>query len=554
MRISRRPFGPLLLLLSGGACGESARPPIYTADVPIGFPADDGGPATVDTGRDAGPATPGDAAADLGPATPDAADAAVADDVAARPDVASDVASDVGGSPDAGCAAGQAICAGACHSLATDGSHCGRCGLACAAGVACVAGFCQVAFNPSVNPTYLPAGTHSFTSVRIPAGVVVQLDTGSTSSATLDLQVSGDVVIEGTLDLSGGAGTTSTIAPSSTTRGRAGTGGFTGAPVAAPRGPECSFGAGAPGTGGMGAFSVAGTCPIGEGGACLTSPFVFTATFARGGGGGVFTGLRAYGGGGGGVAGGGPGDLPPIPEPAVARGQVDCMGVTAGGGASGGRGGSAGATPYDGEDGTTGRAQCAGASGIPGAFLGGGGGGSIGAAAAGDLAVATTFQPGSGGGGGSADYGFRPGAGGTSGGGGGGGALRITSMTRITVSGSVLANGGAGGAAYVGTAMAEGCDPAPGAAGGGGSGGVIFLRAPEITTSATARISAVGGVGRLSSPFATGGRSGAGGLGRIRLSVSSAGCMLGGTFQPPLASGCSPSAMAGTTFVAAYPD
>jgi hypothetical protein len=61
-------------------------------------------------------------------------------------------------------------------------------------------------------------------------------------------------------------------------------------------------------------------------------------------------------------------------------------------------------------------------------------------------------------------------------------------------------------------------------------------------------------VGRLASPFATGGRSGAGGLGRIRLSVPTAGCMLGGTFAPPLASGCAPSAMAGTTFVATYPD
>ena len=492
MRFSGPSSGLLLLWLSGSACGGSTRPPVFGSDAAID---PDIGPLP-----DTGTTTPTDA---------------VSTDAVSSGD--SMVPAD--GAADAGCDS------------------------------------CQ-AFNPTVNPTYLTAGVHRFTSVRIPAGVVVMLDTSGTaaSSATLDLQVSGEVVIEGTIDLSGGPGSASSLSIGSSTEGRAGTGGLTGAPRTTPAGPGCAFTAGAGGTGGLGAFSDVGTCMPGSSTACIAMPFVFAAPFARGGGGGVFTGLRAYGSGGGGPAGGGPGALEAVPPSTAALGAIDCMGVLGGGGTAPGRGGSAGSELYDAEDGNTGVSQCPGSSGVPAAFLGGGGGGSIGVAAAADLAVATTFQPGSGGGGGSADYAFRPGAGGTSGGGGGGGALRITSTTSITVSGSLLANGGAGGNAFMGANMAGGCSPQPGAAGGGGSGGVIFLRAPQITTTTTARLSAIGGLGRLASPFATGGRSGAGGLGRIRLSVPTAGCALGGTFAPPLASACAPSSVAGSTFVAAYPD
>ena len=514
MRLSGPSSGLLLLWITGSACGGSSRPPVFALDATIdpdtGPTPDTGSPSPHDASHDASDARVGDGSAgdvvtaDTGAV--DAADGATGDSAVVPGDGSSD---------------------GGCDS-------------------------CQ-AFNPTANPTYLAGGLYRFTSVRIPAGVTVMIDPSSTS-ALLDLQVSGDVVIEGTIDLSGGPGSASSLAIGSTSQGRAGTGGVTGAPRTAPAGPGCAFIAGAGGTGGTGAFSDVGTCMAGSSTACIASPFVFAAPFARAGGGGVFTGLRAYGSGGGGPAGGGAGALEPVPEATAAMGALDCMGVLAGGGAAVGRGGSSGVPAYDGEDGNTGRSQCPGSSGVPAAFLGGGGGGSIGAAAAADLAVATTFVPGSGGGGGSADYSFRPGAGGTSGGGGGGGALRIVSTTSITVSGSLLANGGPGGNAFVGSGMAEGCDPQPGAAGGGGSGGVIFLRAPMITTTATARVSAIGGLGRLASPYATGGRSGAGGLGRIRLSVPTAACALGGTFAPPLASGCAPSSAAGSTYVAAYPD
>ena len=146
-------------------------------------------------------------------------------------------------------------------------------------------------------------------------------------------------------------------------------------------------------------FSTLGTCLSGSTTGCLSSPFVFAAPFTRAGGGGVFTGLRAYGAAGGGVAGGGAGLLAPIPTAGMTQGQVDCTGVRGGGGTALGLGGSAGVDGYDGQDGQDGLTQCAGTGGIPAGFLGGGGGGSIGAAAAADLAVATTFGPGSGGGG-----------------------------------------------------------------------------------------------------------------------------------------------------------
>jgi hypothetical protein len=314
---------------------------------------------------------------------------------------------------------------------------------------------------------------------------------------------------------------------------------------------------GVSGGNGRGGAGSTGTCRVGSNTACIEdmqTQLIFASPVANfGGGAGVFTGYRAYGAGGGGYAGGGPGALG-----APYAGQEDCTGVTGGGGTAAGQGGNAGNATYNGRPGTLGQTQCPGVRPpVPAAWVGGGGGGAIGATAAADLAVATTFQPGSGGGGGSADYLNRPAFGGTSGGGGGGGALRIWGQATVTVNGRLLANGGIGGDAYIGTNGMAGCDPQPGAAGGGGSGGVIFLRAPALTVGPRAVISAAGGEGGVASLYATGGAGGTGGLGRIRISAPMARCTLQGTFNPPLASGCTPTMGAGTpgrAFVASFPN
>lgn len=419
-------------------------------------------------------------------------------------------------------------------------------------------------FNPVVNPTFLRPGVHNFTTITVPAGVVVYVagSGGTGESGTLDLRATGDITIDGTIDVSGGPGSQSTITSRSTRQGRAGAGGFTGDPRTATPGPPCEWVGGVSGGNGRGVLGTTGSCRVGSNSVCITdtaTQLVFASPVALfGGGGGVFTGYRAYGAGGGGFAGGAPGALG-MPYP----GQEDCTGASGGGGATAGRGGSAGPgrAMYDGRAGTLGQTQCDGTSvgrpGVPAAWVGGGGGGSIGPAAAADLAVDTTFYPGSGGGGGSADYLNRPAFGGTSGGGGGGGALRLWSQTRITINGRVLANGGDGGDAYIGTNRAAGCDPQPGAAGGGGSGGVIFLRAPTITTGVRARVSAAGGLGGAGSLYATGGAGGDGGLGRIRISVNPATCTLGGTFVPALVSGCTVTpapGVPGRAYIAAYPN
>ena len=193
--------------------------------------------------------------------------------------------------------------------------------------------------------------------------------------------------------------------------------------------------------------------------------------------------------------------------------------------------------------------------GVPPAYVGGGGGGSIGTLAVKDLGVFTTFRTGSSGGGGSADYLNRPVFGGTSGGGGGGGALRLSSLVSITINGQVLANGGAGGDAFIGNGANANCDPQPGAAGGGGSGGLIYIAAPTVTVGNAATISATGGPGGAESLFATGGGGGDGGLGRVRLSVDPASCMLAGSFNPPLTAGCMPTAgTPGFAYIGTYPN
>jgi hypothetical protein len=443
----------------------------------------------------------------------------------------------------------------------TDPNNCGGCGTVCGAGTTCIDGSCvgstTGSLDPIVNPTFLPPGVHSYTTITIPAGVTVYVAGGDPGSGTLDLHASGAIVIDGTIDVSGGPGTQNSITSQSTQSGKAGSGGFTGEPYAsAPPSAACQFIAGNPGTLGFNLAGSAGNCLVASTTTCVQASdpnaVLFTSPIAQfGGGAGVFTGYRAYGSGGGGPAGGAPGAL----GPAVSGLESDCSGVSGGGGAISGTGGVGGGAPYDGTAGVSGQTQCAGLmSGFPPAYVGGGGGGSIGAQAAGDLAVVTTFQTGSGGGGGSADYLNRPVFGGTSGGGGGGGAIKLSSATSITINGQVLANGGPGGDSNIGNGSNAGCDPQPGAAGGGGSGGVVYLSAPSITVASGATVSAAGGTGGAQSEFATGGGGGNGGLGRVRLSVTPSTCSLAGSFTPPLSAGCNAANQAGAAYVAAYPN
>jgi len=423
----------------------------------------------------------------------------------------------------------------------------------------CVSGVCasnEGAFDPIVNPTYLPPGVHQYTTINVPAGVTVYVAGGGAASGTLDLHATGTITIDGTIDVSGGPGTQNTITSQNTRTGRAGSGGFTGEPYAsAPLSAACEFVGGNPGSLGDAVGGSTGDCLVASTTMCGSENDPNSQIFAAppaayGGGAGVFTGYRAYGSGGGGAAGGAPGALgAPFP------GESDCSGASGGGGAVNGAGGTAGGVPYDGQAGFLGETQCDGINGAGKAYVGGGGGGSIGAAALADLAVTTTFQTGSGGGGGSADYLDRPVFGGTSGGGGAGGALRLQTPATMTITGQLLANGGLGGDSVIGT-PGPNCDPQPGAGGGGGSGGVIYLSAPTITVSSGATISAAGGAGGAQSEFATGGGGGQGGLGRVRISVIATSCALSGAFTPPLVNGCSPTpgGVVGSAFVGAYPN
>ncbi len=91
------------------------------------------------------------------------------------------------------------------------------------------------------------------------------------------------------------------------------------------------------------------------------------------------------------------------------------------------------------------------------------------------------------------------------GGGGGAGAIRLEAQKNITVSGTILANGGNGGLGSTGS------DGKQGTGGGGGSGGGIFLKSQTgtVTLKTGSVVQAVGGNG--------GNLGGKGGQGRVRI-------------------------------------
>jgi hypothetical protein len=67
-------------------------------------------------------------------------------------------------------------------------------------------------------------------------------------------------------------------------------------------------------------------------------------------------------------------------------------------------------------------------------------------------------------------------------------------------------------------------------------------------------VSAGGGAGGASGG---GGAGGAGGLGRVRVGATASTCTLAGTFNPPLVSACTATALPGTqarAFVATFPN
>ncbi|MFO0650095.1 MAG: MopE-related protein [Polyangiales bacterium] len=455
----------------------------------------------------------------------------------------------VGGACALSCAAGRADCDGdalnGCEvDLASDRANCGRCGNRCAvASDACVAGSClaqpfassgaEGAFAPmqaadaGAGPTLvtLPAGVHHFTSVTIPAGVTVVTD----GDGVLEIRATGDVVIDGTIDLSGANGAA----------------GFRHGRLRFER-RRRRHGATQRRRDGRRAERLRGRWrrrrglardePAGRRGRVRSWGRVRRGRGRRG--------LlrrwwrRGVAGGGGGSNGGNNGG---------AGASVATYGTGGAGGAGGhggGFGGEAGVvavpTVYRGFDGIAGNGCNT---------SGSGGGGSIGARAAADLAVTdpATFRAGSGGGGGAGGYSncIGPGAGG---GGGGGGALRIASATRIVVRGSVFARGGAGGAVAANGGGTSG-------AGGGGSGGLIYLSAPALdVVSGTLSVAGGSGSQPLGCVDANGGR---GGLGRLRLSVLPSRCNVTGTWTPPLpAGGCvaTTTSTPGQVYIGVYPD
>ena len=380
------------------------------------------------------------------------------------------------------------------------------------------------AFAPSSN-TILAPGIYHFTSINIPSSVTVSRN----GSAVLQMQSCGDVVISGTINVSAVAGGS---VGSGINGGGAGS--PTGMATASVANGTLFSGVGTSAAGGGGGLGSAGQ----RGGGLLSGQ---GGSFGGGGGGSADHGtdLNPGGGGGGGGFAGGAGGF-----------YGTWQGPTCGGGV-GGPGGAGGA-PYDGQSAIVG-------VNVSGHVSGNGGGGSIGRAAASDLSMAATFQPGSGGGGGgSGGDGNNDGiAGGGGGGGGGGGAVLIASPTSISITGSILANGGNGGnGGHATNALSEDS----GGGGGGGSGGAVYIATSALTISSTAVISAVGGIGGQDgfegwspNPI-TPGKGGNGGLGRIRLTVTPGSSSSQGTLNPPLQNGMNSANSAGFTYIGIWPN
>ena len=414
------------------------------------------------------------------------------------------------------------VVANGCETnLARSATNCGACGNVCDTSLpVCAARVCTAAPFPSdgadgaldvVSNMVLVPGTYQYTTIRVRSGATLTTN----GSGVLELYATGDVTIEGTIDLGGGDGGNGYYSGLDFAGGG---GGDTGNPLADGSSPTAPAACATPGGGGTGGAGTQGAdnsalcgLPGDRGGAAGTG---FSAAGSGGGGyagGGGGMSYQADIGGAGGSAAGGVGG---------AGGTGLCGGVTGGGGGGGGGAGYAGG---------------AGLSGCPA----GGGGGAIGTDAEADLAVmSTTFRPGSGGGSGGGSY-YR----GSGGGGGGGGALRIASATRITIaaSGVVRANGGIGG---------NGNSAQQDAGGGGGSGGVVYLSAPTVRNDGA--ISAVGGRGGS----ALGSVGGRGGLGRVRISAIAGECTGSGSYAPPLV-GSSCATVVATpqrTFVDTWPN
>ena len=393
-----------------------------------------------------------------------------------------------------------------------DPLNCGVCGSACPASLPiCLDSDCiaspfpsngsEGAFEPTEDVT-LSAGVHHFTTITIPAGVRVTTD----GTGVLELRATGDVRIEGVIDVSGGDGIDAVEAIG------VGGGGETGTGVAGIRGMGAACPVGA--AGGVAGIGGDGDGLCGAGGR------------SGGGSGGGSTAIGAgAGGGGGGPAGGAGGNRASL----IGGAGGSIAGMSSGGALNGEGGEPSAPVPYAGANGGTAVLS-----------LGGGGGGSIGAAAIDDLAMASTFFPGSGGGGGS---GVTDGSGAFMGcgGGGGGGALRISSHTSITLalSGSITARGGRGGG--MGASRL-------GAGGGGGSGGAIYIAAPAVSLAGD--VDASGGAGGDGFSSANGGL---GGIGRIRISALAERCIVSGTTVPPMMGACASTDAEGFVYIAEFP-
>jgi Dickkopf N-terminal cysteine-rich region len=426
----------------------------------------------------------------------------------------------------------------------TDAANCGACGTRCdtVTGL-CTAGACgtgralgwvdtptssvremvyALAAGESPRVVTVVSGVYNLNRLFVGEGIELRVS----GNGSLDLRVLGEARVEGKINVSGGPGGNSVVASDTTLR--MGGGGHTGTVVGGAQSdaPVCAAtGGGGGNTGTIGQWAPGASLCGGPGN--------------LGGGSGGAVGFG--GNGGGGVSGGGGGG-------SEGRAGGAGSGVSAFGGSSGATGANGQSSRITLNGAATSVGGYVGTSGTSGTCAAGGGAG--GSASTDDvndpLALRTFFTGSGGGGGGSATA---PGAGG----GGGGGALRISSATRIVVSGRLLADGGDGGSV-------RGTGTVVGGAGGGGSGGLIHLVAPSIITLPNASVTARGGIG--GNTFNPAGAAcerlaGNGGAGRVVLRTRCDRFMGSATFVPPLSPCVAASAVSASgtpaSITAAYP-